>query len=140
MRKPAEFDSWPEHLWAPFGPYRAVVRHIVDGDTLDLLIDLGFNDYVYRTVRLMGLKDGVMAGMDAPEINRVATREAGMLAKAWLTACCGPGSSVLAQTLPDPDSFGRYLAVLYLSTDPSHMLDVGGQMVRAGHAVWRDYP
>lgn len=35
--------------------YRARAREVVDGDTLDLFIDQGFNDYKKITVRLRGV-------------------------------------------------------------------------------------
>lgn len=39
---------------------RALCKHVVDGDTFDFLIDLGWYQYAYETIRLHG--------MDTPEI------------------------------------------------------------------------
>lgn len=53
-RKPREFEYYPEHMkaWAPFGPVRGVVGWIVDGDTLDAMLDLGRYQYAYVSLRL----------------------------------------------------------------------------------------
>lgn len=49
--------------WQPF-VYRAQVIDVIDGDTLDMRLDLGFNTYVERRVRLQDA--------DAREIHFVA--------------------------------------------------------------------
>lgn len=127
MRRPAEFGDWPSSLHAPFGPYRAVVRHIVDGDTFDVLVDLGFNQYAYQVIRL--------AGIDAPEKNRAATKEAGLAAKHFLEGLLPLGTQVLLMTDPDPDSFGRYIAIV----DRADGVEINQALLDAGHAVEREY-
>lgn len=135
-RRPAEFDAWPEKLAIPFGPYRAVMRHHVDGDTFDVLADAGFNTYAYVTVRLMAADgEGNLNGVDAPEINRRETAAAGRAAREWVRGLLGEGDPCLIFTAPDPDSFGRYLAAVMLSSG----YDLGTLMVNAGHARMREY-
>jgi hypothetical protein len=34
MTKPTQFQGWPENLDVPYGPYRAVIERVVDGDTV----------------------------------------------------------------------------------------------------------
>ncbi len=126
MRKPAEFSDFPESLRTPYGPFMAVVRLHVDGDTFDVIMDPGVNEYPYRTCRILG--------MDAPETNRLATREAGLAAKDHLITLMPVGTPVRLVTRPDPDSFGRYLVKVELQDGT----DVGSAMVAAGHAVeWK---
>lgn len=127
MRRPAEFENWPASIRTPYGPYRAVVRHVVDGDTLDALVDLGFNQFSYQTIRL--------AGIDAPEKNRAATKEAGLAAKRFLEGLVPVGTQVVLVTEPDPDSFGRYIAIV----DRSDGVEINQALVDAGHAVFREY-
>jgi endonuclease YncB( thermonuclease family) len=66
MRRPQEFANFPEELLtflqenkrtdAPrYGPYIAVIKHHVDGDTLDIYCDAGLNEYPYKIVRLEGI-------------------------------------------------------------------------------------
>lgn len=123
-RKPAEFANWPWSLSVAFGPFRAVVRHHVDGDTFDCLIDMGWNSYQYGPVRLLG--------MDTPETNRLATRALGLAAKQFVIGVMPVGARVvLHDTRPDPDSFGRYLARIRLEDGR----DVSTLLVESGHAV-----
>lgn len=128
MRRPDEFGSW-DGQHPGFGPYAGVVRHIVDGDTLDCLIDVGFNTYLYLIIR--------MTGINAPETNRASSKEAGRAARAYLEQLLPPGTKVVLHPKPDPDSFGRYIAVVVKARDGA---DINMAMVDAGHAERRpDY-
>jgi endonuclease YncB( thermonuclease family) len=122
-RTPLEFKHWPPEIAVKFGPYRAVVRHHVDGDTYDCFIDFGFNDYRYAPVRLLSV--------DTPEINRLESREAGMAALDFVRSVMPVGARVRLHTEKDPDSFGRYLARIDLA-DGS---DLGDLILAAGHGV-----
>ncbi len=123
-RGPAEFAHWPDSLAADWGPYRAVVRRIVDGDTFDCLIDLGWNDYHYHAVRLLSV--------DAPETNRAPTRDAGLAATEFVRNLMPVGDRVLlVDPRPDPDSFGRYLVRIQLE-DGSDLTQL---ILDAGHGV-----
>jgi endonuclease YncB( thermonuclease family) len=45
MSKPAQLQEWPEGLNVPYGPYRAVIERVVDGDTVHVVVSLGFDEY-----------------------------------------------------------------------------------------------
>lgn len=100
MRKPAEFVNFPAALsaHAAYGPYRGVVRHVVDGDTLDVMLDLGLNDYCYRTLRLRGI--------DTPELNTVEGREV----RDYVRQLLPLGTYCVVSTFKDVTTFGRYVA------------------------------
>lgn len=119
-RRPIEFADWPESLAPAFGPYRGIVRHHVDGDTFDVFVDCGFNEYRYMTVRLLGV--------DTPETNRAVSREDGLAAKQLVQRLMPVGARVLLHTRPDRDSFGRYLARVTLEdgTDLTDALLLAG--------------
>jgi endonuclease YncB( thermonuclease family) len=123
MKRPADFDEWPAVLEAEFSAFKAIVQYIVDGDTFRALISNGFNDYVFRTIRILGI--------DTPETNRPESKEAGLRAKARLTELIPPGEPVLIRTKPDPDSFGRYLGAVRTEAE----FDIGAVMLREGFAV-----
>jgi len=128
MRRPGEFTDWAGRH-PGFGPYAAVVRNVVDGDTIDCLIDVGFNSYLYSTIRL--------AGIDAPEKNRAVSKDAGVAAKVYLEQQLPLGTRVVLHTKPDPDSFGRYIAYVVRASDEA---DVNTLMTASGHAkVRHDY-
>lgn len=124
-RVPVEFKHWPPSLSVAFGPYRAVVRHHVDGDTFDALVDFGFNEYRYCPIRVLGV--------DTPETNRAETREAGLAALFYVREVMPVGTRVRLHTRPDPDSFGRYLARVELDERG----DIAEMIIAAGHGTRR---
>jgi micrococcal nuclease len=123
-RRPLEFQAFPAALAAvcQFGPYRGIVRHVTDGDTLDVLLDLGFQSYTYVTVRVRGV--------NAPERNT----SGGKAAQAYVRQLLPPGTPVALVSHQDPQTFGRYVAEVRLDRDGS-VVDLGTHLVDAGHAV-----
>jgi micrococcal nuclease len=97
--------------------YAAKLIEVVDGDTVDLLIDLGFGVHVKERCRLYGI--------DAPEM----PTEQGQAAKAYLESLIGAATGELfvatrkmaRKPKERTDKYGRYLAVLY---DGSHTADM----------------
>jgi endonuclease YncB( thermonuclease family) len=86
--------------------YKAELIRVVDGDTVDLIIDLGFDTLRKERFRLYGV--------DAPEMNTAKGKEA----KAWLIGVLGPYGAIYVQTIQlatkaKRDKYGRFLAVLY---------------------------
>jgi endonuclease YncB( thermonuclease family) len=86
--------------------YKAELIRVVDGDTVDLIIDLGFDTSRKERFRLYGI--------DAPELRF----EAGKAAKAWLEDALTPLEAIYIQTIQlstkaKRDKYGRFLAVLY---------------------------
>ena len=86
--------------------YKAELVRVVDGDTVDLVIDLGFDTSRKERFRLYGI--------DAPEMNTAAGKEA----KKWLWDALQPLEAIYVQTLQletkaKRDKYGRFLAVLY---------------------------
>jgi micrococcal nuclease len=86
--------------------YKAELIRVVDGDTVDLIIDLGFDTFRRERFRLYGI--------DAPEIRT----EAGKAARAWLEDALMPLEAIYVQTVQlstkaKRDKYGRFLAVLY---------------------------
>ena len=120
--------------------YKAQVKSVIDADTIDVLVDLGFGVHTMQRLRLYGI--------DAPEMKT----EAGKIAKEYVkSVLLGADASmfVYVRTLKDKkDKYGRKLAVLYF--DPVSMLldrdeskiemmasSFNLQIVRNGHAVER---
>jgi micrococcal nuclease len=88
--------------------YKAELIRVVDGDTVDLIIDLGFDTSRRERFRLYGI--------DAPEMRTAA----GKAAKAWLWEALQPLEAIYVQTIQlstkaKRDKYGRFLAVLYKS-------------------------
>lgn len=93
-------------MTTPDFTYNAVVRRVVDGDTIILDIDLGFETWLHaRSIRLLGVL--------APEI-RGPERPLGMKVKAELQKILPVGKKIVLESEKDStDKYGRYLGVLY---------------------------
>jgi micrococcal nuclease len=118
--------------------YKAELIRVVDGDTVDLIIDLGFDTLRKERFRLYGI--------DAPEMRT----EAGKEAKAWLWEALQPLETIYVQTIQlstkaKRDKYGRFLAVLYnwqwMPASPVqnrlHPSSINAQMIVEGHAKER---
>jgi micrococcal nuclease len=118
--------------------YKASLIRVVDGDTVELMINLGFDTSRRERFRLYGV--------DAPEMNTAAGKEA----KAWLVGVLGPYEAIYVQTIQletkaKRDKYGRFLAVLYdeLPTlvptmrHPIHPSSINARMIVEGHAKER---
>jgi micrococcal nuclease len=118
--------------------YKAELIRVVDGDTVELMIDQGFSQFTRQTMRLYGI--------DAPELNTLA----GKAAKAWLWEALQPLEAIYVQTIQletkaKRDKYGRFLAVLYdelptlvpIMREPIHPASINAQMITEGHAKER---
>ena len=106
--------------------YRAVVVRVIDGDTIDVDVDLGFYVWIKKQrIRLFGI--------DAPEVTG-ETRQEGLAATEHLKSLID-GESIILRTVKGADggdrddSFGRWLGTIYHGD-----IDVNAEMVRSGHA------
>ena len=109
----------------PSYQYRAEITNVVDGDTVDAEVDLGFSAMLKMRLRLWGI--------NAPEM-RGASAEAGREAKARLRFLVETAGNVLTiRTHKDrQDKYGRYLAELCV---PGATRTINQQLVDEGHAV-----
>ncbi|WP_210185673.1 thermonuclease family protein [Bauldia litoralis] len=116
-----------DHPTEPAYLYRAEVVRVVDGDTIDVDIDLGF----YIWIRKQRIR---MLDIDAPEM-RGESKVVGAAATEYLKTLID-GKEVILRTSKGKDgadrddSFGRWLGTVYLDG-----LDVNQEMIRAGQAV-----
>lgn len=104
--------------------YKASVVRVVDGDTIDADVDLGF----YCTMRLR-LR---ILGVDTPELNSKdpAEREKALKAKQFVEDALLPIPGILIKT-SKADSFGRWLAtVTYYGGK-----NLAEELLANGHAV-----
>lgn len=105
--------------------YKAKVVNVVDGDTMDLDIDVGFEITIHTRVRLYGI--------DTPE-TRTKDRfekQQGLQAKEFVTNAVD-GKEVTVQT-HSQGKFGRYLAVIYYLKD-GEMVNLNKELISTGHA------
>jgi micrococcal nuclease len=106
--------------------YRAIVRRIVDGDTIDCDVDMGFRAWrMNERFRL--------AGINAPEM-RGPEREQGKASKAFVESLIQPGDEITIETAKAPDNFGRWIATVYIDGQ-----SLNETLVEQGHAVTKSY-
>ena len=111
--------------------YKANLDRVVDGDTIDVNIDLGFDITVHKRVRL--------AGIDTPESRTrdLEEKKRGLAAKYRLTEILDMGSLVVESK--EVGKYGRVLGVLIIYPDNLDLpINVNEMLVDEGHAVEYD--
>lgn len=115
--------------------YNAAITRIVDGDTVDVDVDLGFSVHHHSRVRLYGINAAESRTRDLEEKKR------GLAAKARLLELCPVNSKVILRTLRDAHGkYGRILGELFIR-DHGHLepikalVNVNKKLVEEGHAV-----
>jgi len=107
------------------------VIKVVDGDTIDADIDLGFDISLTKRVRL--------SGVDTPESRTTDLKEKklGLESKEWLKHKLEFAKDVLIKTeLPDStEKYGRILGNLYINNGA---LSLNQQMIDEGYALAYD--
>jgi micrococcal nuclease len=110
-----------------FEYYVKKVTKVVDGDTIDVEIDLGFDISFSSRVRL--------AGIDTPESRTAdkAEKALGLEAKAYLKHAIDSSKSVVIKTekMDSSEKYGRILGWVYLDGDTESIND---KMINDGHA------
>lgn len=105
--------------------YKATIRRWVDGDTVDVDIDLGFG-LVFSNQRIR------LYGIDAPEqrTRDLAEKEKGLAATAYVNEQAPVGSKVVIKTYKD-DKYGRVLGEVFVGeTNLNALLTTEGHAVR----------
>ena len=108
--------------------YKAIITKVIDGDTVDVDIDLGFEVWL-RNQRIR------LYGIDTPESRTSDKVEKvfGNLAKSKILKFCPVGASIILQTKTD-DSRGKYGRILgELITEDG--LNVNQYMIDNNYAV-----
>ena len=103
------------------------VHKVVDGDTIDVDIDLGFDVSLAKRVRL--------AGVDTPESRTKdeVEKKLGLESKDWLKKNLEGAKNIIIKTeLPDStEKYGRILGWLYINDQPASLNE---QMIQQGYA------
>lgn len=107
--------------------YVRKVENIVDGDTIDVLIDLGFDILFQSRVRL--------AGIDTPESRTkdLAEKALGLESKEYLKKHLKDAKSVVIKTekMDSSEKYGRILGWVYINGDTVSLNDM---MINDGYA------
>ena len=103
------------------------VKNVVDGDTIDVVIDLGFDILFASRVRL--------AGIDTPESRTTdkAEKALGLEAKEYLKKQLKDAKSVVIRTekMNSSEKYGRILGWVYVNGESE---SVNNKMINDGYA------
>ena len=107
--------------------YVRKIENVVDGDTIDVLIDLGFDILFQSRVRL--------AGIDTPESRTrdLAEKALGLESKEYLKKTLKDAKSVVIKTekMNSSEKYGSILGWLYINGDT---VSVNDMMINDGYA------
>ena len=107
------------------------ILKVVDGDTIDASIDLGFDISLEKRIRL--------AGIDTPESRTTNLKEKslGLESKEWLKKALEGAKDILIKTeLPDStEKYGRIIGHLFINGQETSL---NTQMIDAGYALAYD--
>ena len=103
------------------------IKNVVDGDTIDVVIDLGFDILFASRVRL--------AGIDTPESRTTdkAEKALGLEAKEYLKKHLKDAKSVVIRTekMDSSEKYGRILGWVYVNGESE---SVNNKMINDGYA------
>lgn len=105
--------------------YRAMVLRWIDGDTLDVRIDLGLDVSIVQRVRLYGVNTPEMTSANKSD------RNAARAALGMCKSLAPEGSFVQLRTHKPHDKYGRYLASV--ANDDGE--DIARSLLASGRAV-----
>jgi micrococcal nuclease len=105
--------------------YNAELIRVIDGDTIEAMVDLGFYMWHKVTVRLYGINAPESRTKDLQE------KERGLAAKARLTELLKDGKFLLESQ--GIGKYGRCLGYIYLQEDDTEV-SVNSRLIEEGHA------
>ena len=110
----------------PSYDYEGTVLEVIDGDTADIDVKLGFLITAHVRFRFYGI--------NTPEI-RGAEREEGLRSKQWVIDHCGPGTKVIVRS-HKTGKYGRWLGEIFLVDDAGRAIEpsINDQLVELGLA------
>ena len=105
--------------------YKAKLDRVIDGDTVDANIDLGFEITIHKRIRL--------AGIDTPESRTrdLEEKARGLASKDKLIELLGDGNFVLESK--EVGKYGRVLGTLHIDD-----MNINDTLVKEGFAVEYD--
>ena len=101
------------------------VDRVVDGDTIDLDVDLGFNIHQKMRIRLMDI--------DTPEI-RGEEKVKGLKVKDLVEELCKDAESIVLESIKGKKGkYGRYLGIIHLKLAGGGWIDLNNYLKLEGY-------
>ena len=107
--------------------YRCKLLRVVDGDTIDVNLDLGFNVWHKARVRMLGI--------DTPEsrTRNLEEKALGLASKARLKELL-KGKIVEIECSKEKGKFGRVLGIVWTTDKESNRINCNQRLIEEGHA------
>ncbi len=119
--------------------YKAIVDRVVDGDAIDVTIDLGFKTWKKVRVRMEGINTPESRTRDKEE------KKKGLAAKDRLVEILEYNNNECILKVSGIGKFGRAIAIVLVESlsplngeDGITLIDVNKQLIEEGHAVSYD--
>jgi len=115
--------------------YRGKLERVVDGDTIDALIDVGFDIWVKKRIRYKGIDtwesrtrnlEEKKLGLAAKERNRQLLEEVSTKSGFFRLKSYGVGK------------YGRVLAEIFIMDENDNTISINNQLIVEGHAYIYD--
>lgn len=113
--------------------YKAQIERVVDGDTIDIIIDLGFKITTNQRIRLKGINtpETYIVKKDSEEYKK------GMAAKEFVIQRMEANNyETIVETSKEVGKYGRYIGVIWLADNTTSLND---ELVEKGYAVTAIY-
>jgi micrococcal nuclease len=112
--------------------YKAVPFYIIDGDTVDMEVDLGFETNVKTRFRLYGINAWETSGKD---------KEKGLKAKEFVEKSIKNKPCMIVSLKDKRDKYGRWLAIVLVpyGEGKDEYWILNQSLVDNGHAIYADY-
>ncbi len=112
----------------PTYTYKAKVVKIIDGDTMDVKIDVGFNTHIFKRIRLLGVDTWELRGSE---------KEKGQVAKAYvenIIMTISQGEVYIQTEMDAEGKYGRLLAWVW-SRRVGEYVCLNEDLLEKGHGV-----
>ncbi len=109
--------------------YQIRVLRVIDGDTIDASVDLGFHTHRNIRIRLYGINTPETRTRDARE------KRKGLIAKGRLWDLLSEDVDKVIVKSHGVGKFGRCLGQLFVVDNKGHKHDVSATLIREGHGV-----
>lgn len=101
--------------------YNAIIDRVVDGDTVVVILDLGFRANMKLSIRLYGI--------DTPELKNPNNK--GKIAKKYLQDRLPQNTQVVINTFKNKyDKYGRWLGEIWIDSE-----NINQTLIKEGHAI-----
>ena len=107
--------------------YKAKLDRVIDGDTIDVNMDLGFDITIKKRIRLTGIDSPESRTRDLEEKKR------GLASRDRLIELLDKGSLVVESN--EVGKYGRVLGTLHVYPGDKLPININETLVKEGHAV-----